>query len=126
MMPPTAPDLQSHEYYPSPPHGKGKLFASVWDVTSSTRSHESHPDSSNSENIITSDVDRAILPEGIEENSVDVATLIFVMSALHPKEWQRAVANCYKVRSGPSFFRNLRRKLISTGPSRCSNQVVCC
>jgi hypothetical protein len=55
-------------------------------------------------------VDRAILPEGIEENSVDVATLIFVMSALHPKEWQRAVANCYKVRSRPSFIRNLRRQ----------------
>jgi len=108
--------VKSHEYYPSPPHGKGKLFASVWDVTSSTRSQEIHPDvpgapSAEATAADEQDVDRATLPEGIEENSVDVATLIFVMSALHPKEWQRAVANCYKMLkpNGLLFIRDYGR-----------------
>lgn len=38
------------------------------------------------------------LPEGVEPGTVDIAVMIFVMSALHPLEWQRAVANAYKVR----------------------------
>ncbi|CEH15554.1 Predicted methyltransferase [Ceraceosorus bombacis] len=35
----------------------------------------------------------ANLPRGVEAASVDIAVLIFVLSALHPKEWQAAVRN---------------------------------
>lgn len=29
---------------------------------------------------------------------MDIVVMIFVLSALHPKEWMNAVANVYKVR----------------------------
>ncbi|WWD21670.1 hypothetical protein CI109_106156 [Kwoniella shandongensis] len=35
------------------------------------------------------------LPEGITPNSVDVISVIFVLSALHPKEWDQAIHNLY-------------------------------
>lgn len=37
------------------------------------------------------------LPDDMAENSVDIAVLIFVLSALHPDEWSQAVANVQKV-----------------------------
>lgn len=37
------------------------------------------------------------LPEGLEEGSVDIAIMIFVISALHPDEWARAVENTWRV-----------------------------
>ncbi|SPO27927.1 probable ABP140 - actin filament-binding protein [Ustilago trichophora] len=33
------------------------------------------------------------LPEGLEPGSVDIIVLIFVFSALHPREWQQAINN---------------------------------
>lgn len=42
------------------------------------------------------------IPTSIEEESVDIAIMIFVLSALHPDEWKRAVENTWKV---CSFFR---------------------
>jgi len=36
-------------------------------------------------------------PPGIEPGSVDIVILIFVMSALHPDEWSRAIANIYTI-----------------------------
>ncbi|WWC59668.1 uncharacterized protein I303_102230 [Kwoniella dejecticola CBS 10117] len=35
------------------------------------------------------------LPEGIQPGTVDVISVIFVLSALHPKEWDQAIRNLY-------------------------------
>lgn len=64
--------MQTDPLYISPPVGSVK--ASVWDLTS---------------------VDG--LPAGLEPSSVDIVVLVFVLSALHPYEWSRAVANIYKM-----------------------------
>lgn len=49
----------------------GSVTAFVWDLSSPT------------------------LPPTIAPGSLDVIVLIFVLSALHPREWQQAVANCH-------------------------------
>jgi tRNAThr (cytosine32-N3)-methyltransferase len=67
---PNVPFLQMNPLYLSPT--TGIMHASVWDVTS--------PDT---------------LP--VEPGSVDIIILVFVMSALHPDEWGRAIANIHKV-----------------------------
>lgn len=38
-----------------------------------------------------------VLPPGLEEGSVDVAILIFIFSALSPKEWAQCVQNVYRL-----------------------------
>ena len=43
------------------------------------------------------DVASDSLPPGLEEGSVDVAVLIFIFSALSPREWVRAVRNVHRV-----------------------------
>ncbi|EPQ56165.1 methyltransferase [Gloeophyllum trabeum ATCC 11539] len=63
--------VQHNPLYLDPPIGT--ISASKWDLTSET------------------------LPEGIEPGSVDIAILVFVMSALHPDEWGRAVSNIHKM-----------------------------
>lgn len=65
--------VKANELYKSPLFGR--CVASVWDLTSTTL--EGEPTS----------------PPGIEAHSLDIIVLIFVLSALHPNEWQRAVAN---------------------------------
>lgn len=55
------------------PSSKGRIEATVWDVSS------------------------AELPEGLSENSVDVVLLIFIFSALSPQQWEAAVRNVYRV-----------------------------
>ncbi|GAA5978141.1 hypothetical protein JCM10908_004243 [Rhodotorula pacifica] len=40
---------------------------------------------------------KAGIPATIEPNSVDVLTMIFVFSALHPDEWAQAVENVYRM-----------------------------
>lgn len=37
------------------------------------------------------------LPPGLEEGSVDVAIMIFIFSALSPREWEKAVDNVYRL-----------------------------
>jgi len=64
--------VQTNPLYISPP--TGIMHAAVWDVTSSDT-----------------------LPLGVEPGSVDIAILVFVMSALHPNEWGRAMANIHKM-----------------------------
>jgi tRNAThr (cytosine32-N3)-methyltransferase len=68
--------------YPKPPNGKGVLHAAVWDITS-------HPPAGSPTTYT--------LPEGLEPDSVDVITVIYVLSALHPKEFDQAVHNLYAV-----------------------------
>ena len=54
----------------------GAIQAAVWDLTSQDG-----------------------LPPGLEEGSVDITILVFVLSALHPEEWGRAVRNIHAVRT---------------------------
>ena len=61
----------------------GTIQAAVWDVTS-----------------------QDALPDGIEPGSVDIVVLIFVLSALHPLEWTKAVRNIYKVSGTLLTFRS--------------------
>jgi tRNAThr (cytosine32-N3)-methyltransferase len=97
--------------YPVPPHGKGILHSSVWDVTQPPVASQStlDPSAGTNGNSVPSTAEdpetqtkQSSLPEGVEPNSVDIAIMIFVLSALHPLEWQRAIANVYKVRSSSS------------------------
>ncbi|KAG7002217.1 tRNA(thr) (cytosine(32)-N(3))-methyltransferase [Physcia stellaris] len=55
------------------PSSKGRIEATVWDVSS------------------------AELPEGLNENGVDVVLLIFIFSALSPQQWEAAVRNVYRL-----------------------------
>ncbi|ORX34064.1 putative S-adenosylmethionine-dependent methyltransferase [Kockovaella imperatae] len=70
--------VKNNPMFPCPDHGKGKIRASVWDITSEPSSTSPYG-----------------LPDGIEPGSVDVLTVIYVLSALHPSEWERAIHNLY-------------------------------
>lgn len=65
--------VKSNDLYSNPPCGQCK--ASVWDLTSTQADGQPDP------------------PKGIEAHSLDIVVLIFVLSALHPKEWKNAMAN---------------------------------
>lgn len=80
--------IRSHELY----DGK-HIQADVWDVASS-------PDSENGG-----------LPPGIEEGSVDVVLMIFIFSALNPKQWDQAVKNIWRALKpgGQVLFRDYGR-----------------
>ncbi|EDR13942.1 uncharacterized protein LACBIDRAFT_229586 [Laccaria bicolor S238N-H82] len=64
--------VQTNPLYESPP--VGSIHAAVWDLTSADG-----------------------LPSGIEPGIVDIVILVFVMSALHPDEWGRAINNIHKM-----------------------------
>lgn len=51
------------------------------------------------------------LPDGIEENSVDIVVMIFVFSALSPEQWKDAVINLQKIvkPGGRILFRDYGR-----------------
>ncbi|EMD39099.1 hypothetical protein CERSUDRAFT_112791 [Gelatoporia subvermispora B] len=63
--------VQTNPLYSSPP--VGSIQAGVWDLTSFSP------------------------PPNVEPGSVDIILLIFVMSALHPHEWQNAISNLHKL-----------------------------
>ena len=87
--------------YPTPSHGKGKIKATVWDITAKPTSTSPEPDAT----LNTSSRSSASrppascfsLPEGVQSGTVDVITVIYVLSALHPNEWEQAVHNLYTV-----------------------------
>ncbi|KAL0953935.1 hypothetical protein HGRIS_005099 [Hohenbuehelia grisea] len=64
--------VQNNPLYTQPPCGT--VRASVWDLSS-----------------------REGLPSGVAPGSVDIVTLVFVLSALHPDEWAQAASNIYKM-----------------------------
>ncbi|KAG2072463.1 methyltransferase [Suillus decipiens] len=64
--------VQTNALYNSPP--VGKIEAAVWDLSSLDT-----------------------LPPGVEPETVDIIVLVFVLSALHPDEWGKAVANIHKM-----------------------------
>ncbi|KAF7790205.1 hypothetical protein EIP86_001157 [Pleurotus ostreatoroseus] len=63
--------VQNNELYKAPP--TGTIEASVWDLSSLT------------------------LPANLAESSIDIVVLIFVLSALHPREWHQAVSNIHRI-----------------------------
>jgi SAM-dependent methyltransferase len=77
--------IQENPLYDSPP--TGSIQAAVWDITSDD------------------------LPSGLAPGTVDIVILVFVMSALHPDEWGRALANIHKVRM--RLLRNSQAPIIS-------------
>lgn len=64
---------QNNPLYADPPIGS--IQAAVWDLTS-----------------------EGTLPPGVEPNTVDIILCVFVLSALHPDEWGKAIANIHRVR----------------------------
>lgn len=95
---------QAQEMYPCPAHGEGKIKASVWDITakpSSTSTSTTLPESLSQLSIDSlagrPDPCCYSLPEGVEPGTVDVITVIYVLSALNPKEWEQAIHNLYTV-----------------------------
>ena len=56
-------------------HASGNAFSSVWDLA--------NPEGR--------------IPEDKEENSVDIAVMIFIFSALNPNQWKQAISNLKKV-----------------------------
>lgn len=83
--------MRESEDYSAIAEGKdgrvGKMRAEVWDVAGDE------------------------LPEGMEEGSADVVVMIFIFSALNPKQWQKAVSNIWKVLKpgGEVLFRDYGR-----------------
>ncbi|KAF3934068.1 hypothetical protein ABW19_dt0204980 [Dactylella cylindrospora] len=79
--------ILDHELYKT--HHPKHISASVWDL--------GNPD--------------GLLPEGVEEGSIDVVILIFVFSALHPDQWAHAVKNVNKClkKGGKVLFRDYGR-----------------
>ncbi|KAJ9474772.1 tRNA(Thr) (cytosine(32)-N(3))-methyltransferase [Pseudozyma hubeiensis] len=79
--------VQSNPLYKDPPGG-ATCHASVWDLSSPTH-----------------------LPDGLQPGSVDIIVLIFVFSALHPREWSQAVANIKQLLkpNGTVLFRDYGR-----------------
>lgn len=67
--------------------GKTRMRAAVWDAAGD------------------------ILPEGISEGSVDVVIMIFIFSALNPKQWAQAVRNIWRLLKpgGEILFRDYGR-----------------
>jgi tRNAThr (cytosine32-N3)-methyltransferase len=80
--------IRNHELY-----DPKRIQADVWDVAAS-------PDS-----------DNGGLPPGLTEGSVDVVLMIFIFSALSPKQWDQAVRNIWRVLKpgGQVLFRDYGR-----------------
>lgn len=70
-------------------HASGNCYSSVWDLAN----------------------EEGKIPEDLEENSVDIAVMVFVLSALDPKQWKQAIINLKKVMKpgGLILFRDYGR-----------------
>lgn len=80
--------VRSNPLYTATPGG-AKCLSTVWDLSSTSE-----------------------LPSGLEPGSVDIIVLIFVLSALHPREWQQAMTNIktlLKPQTGIVLFRDYGR-----------------
>lgn len=90
-------DAQEHPLYSEARPGKCEAY--TWDATSGSE-------------VPGVPFDAARLPPNIEPGSVDIVVLIFVFSALHPREWAAAAQNIYemlKPRTGMVFLRDYGR-----------------
>lgn len=66
--------IRAHPLYAAPP--VGACEAHVWDLSAGSAGE-------------------ACLPPGVAPGSVDIVVLVFVLSALHPREWAAAAHNVY-------------------------------
>jgi tRNAThr (cytosine32-N3)-methyltransferase len=80
------------------------MRASVWDITATPDIAGRDSGDELSEQLASTSLeskrpapDCFLLPEGVEPGTVDVITVIYVLSALHPKEWEQAIHNLYTV-----------------------------
>ncbi|KAI6013554.1 S-adenosyl-L-methionine-dependent methyltransferase [Pisolithus marmoratus] len=64
--------VQANSLYRDPP--VGSIQAAVWDLSCENS-----------------------LPPGVTPESVDIVVLVFILSALHPDEWERAVQNMHRM-----------------------------
>ncbi|KAI6130187.1 S-adenosyl-L-methionine-dependent methyltransferase [Pisolithus croceorrhizus] len=64
--------VQANSLYQDPP--VGSIQAAVWDLSCENS-----------------------LPPGVAPESVDIVVLVFVLSALHPDEWEKAVRNIHRM-----------------------------
>jgi tRNAThr (cytosine32-N3)-methyltransferase len=80
--------IRAHELY-----DEAKIQADVWDVAAP-------PESENGG-----------LPPGLKEGSVDVVLMIFIFSALNPRQWEQAVRNVWRLLKpgGQVLFRDYGR-----------------
>jgi tRNAThr (cytosine32-N3)-methyltransferase len=80
--------IRAHELY-----DESKIQADVWDVAAP-------PESENGG-----------LPPGLTEGSVDVVLMIFIFSALNPRQWEQAVSNVWRLLKpgGQVLFRDYGR-----------------
>ena len=80
--------IRAHDLY-----DESKIQADVWDVAAS-------PDS-----------DNGGLPPGLAEGTVDVVLMIFIFSALNPRQWDQAVRNIWRLLKpgGQVLFRDYGR-----------------
>jgi tRNAThr (cytosine32-N3)-methyltransferase len=80
--------IRSHELY-----DERYIQADVWDVAASE------------------DSENGGLPPGMKEGSVDVVLMIFIFSALNPRQWDQAVKNIWRVLKpgGQVLFRDYGR-----------------
>ena len=72
--------VRSNGLYANPPGG-ATCHANVWDLSGTSSAADADGDGGPS------------APPGIQAGSVDIVVLIFVFSALHPREWAQAVRN---------------------------------
>lgn len=79
--------------YVNPPIGS--IQAAVWDLTS-----------------------ESTLPPGIEPETVDIVLCVFVLSALHPNEWGKAIANIYRVRVFQFHYRLYRSSRLADAKTK--------
>ncbi|ETW78806.1 hypothetical protein HETIRDRAFT_478113 [Heterobasidion irregulare TC 32-1] len=78
--------VQNNPLYAAPPCGS--IHAAVWDLASSPAA-DGDGDGGDSD---------SALPPGLAPASADLLVLVFVLSALHPHEWPRALANIHQAR----------------------------
>ncbi|KIR33049.1 S-adenosylmethionine-dependent methyltransferase [Cryptococcus deuterogattii MMRL2647] len=93
--------VKANKMYPKAEHGLGTMHASVWDITSKPSPHSTSSSSTSTSpedqlsSLSIEEQPAYSLPEGINPGSVDVISVIFVLSALHPREWKQAIHNLY-------------------------------
>ncbi|WFC95457.1 tRNA(Thr) (cytosine(32)-N(3))-methyltransferase [Malassezia brasiliensis] len=83
--------IRANPLYANPPCGR--CDAHVWDLSAGSATD-------------------AQLPPGVEPGSVDIVVLVFVLSALHPREWASAAHNVYtmlKPKTGLVLLRDYGR-----------------
>ena len=87
--------IKSNPLYSAPPTGACEAY--VWDLSAGSNAPS---------------FDASRLPPDVQPGTVDIVVLVFVLSALHPREWAAAAENVYqmlKPKSGIVLLRDYGR-----------------